>query len=154
MEILGHGLKPVPYLLMPYFPLGNLNNQHTERPFSRRETQDILCQILQALAYLHPRQVAHRDLKPDNILVESRHIGTSITIRLADFGLAKVAKGTKLDTKCGTVDYMAPEISITSVHQPSVDLWSAGVIILQYACGLPEVPDNMPAYFRLCKRYG
>ena len=130
--------EPEPMLVMPYYPLGNLRDQHGKTSFTRKEIICILFQILKALAYLHPLNVAHRDLKPDNILVESRN--DSINIRIGDFGLAKVAEGTKLNTDCGTKPYMAPEIFDDEDYQPSVDLWSAGVIILQYAYGLPSRP--------------
>lgn len=124
-----------PWLLMPYYPLGNLSDQSNEKQFTRKDIEDILFQILEVLDHLYP-EVAHRDLKPENILVESRH--PSISIRIADFGVAKVTEGTNLRTDKGTLFYMAPEISDDQIYSPSVDLWSAGVIVLKYAYGLPE----------------
>lgn len=132
MPIVHHTLEPEPSLVMPYYPLGSLCDQHLKISFSRKETVDILLQILKGLAHLHRRNVAHRDLKPDNILVELRNPYSRI--RIADFGLAKIEEGTKLRSGCGTERYMAPELSIsTPNYKPSVDLWSAGLIILEYA---------------------
>lgn len=126
---------PVPFLMMPYLSLGNLENLHSESPIAVEETIEIFSQALNALQYLHPRGVAHRDLKPENILVESR---SPLRIKLADFGLAN--DRLDLKTVCGTQQYTAPEIYLGSKYTASVDLWSIGVIILQYMYGLPRAP--------------
>lgn len=126
---------PVPFLVMPYFLLGNLEDLHSESPIVVKETIEIFAQALKALQYLHPRGVAHRDLKPENILVESR---SPLSIKLADFGLANDRPDLK--TVCGTQQYTAPEIYLGSKYTASVDLWSIGVIILQYMYGLPRAP--------------
>ncbi len=74
-----------PLLVMPYLPLGNLEDLHSESLISVEETIDLFLQALTALGYLHPRGVAHRDLKSENILIESR---SPLSIKLADFGRA------------------------------------------------------------------
>ncbi|KAI9777559.1 MAG: hypothetical protein M1816_004702 [Peltula sp. TS41687] len=125
--------EPAPLLVMPYFPLGNLNDVHNECPIAVEETIVLLFQALQALDYLHPRGVAHRDLKPENILVESR---LPFSIKVADFGLAN--DKPDLETCCGTRLYAAPEIYTGRKYTTSVDLWSLGVIVLQYMYGLPK----------------
>jgi len=79
--------------------------------------------------------VAHRDLKPENILVEVRF---PLSIKLADFGLAN--DKPELKTVCGTQRYTAPEVYFGSNYTALVDLWSLGVIILQYMHGLPKTP--------------
>ena len=126
---------PLPSLVMPYFPLGNLGDLHCESPIAVEETTELLFQTLNALKYLHPRGVAHRDLKPENILIESR---SPLDIKLADFGLAN--DQPDLTTFCGTQQYTAPEVYLGSKYTASVDLWSLGVIILQYTYGLPRAP--------------
>ena len=111
------------------------------------ETIEIFVQALNALRYLHPRGVTHRDLKPENILIESR---APLRIKLADFGFAN--DRPYLETVCGTQQYTAPEVYLGSKYTASVDLWSLGVIILQYMYGLPRAPrqrrgqhENSPA---------
>ncbi|KAI9777434.1 MAG: hypothetical protein M1816_004724 [Peltula sp. TS41687] len=122
-----------PFLVMPYFALGNLEELHSESPIAVEETIDLLWQALKALAYLHSRGVAHRDLKPQNILIKSRD---PFSIKLADFGLAN--DKSDLETLCGTRLYTAPEIFLNRKYTTSVDLWSLGVIVLQYVYGLPR----------------
>ena len=128
---------PLPFLVMPYFPLGNLEDLHSERPIAMEEAIALFFQALNALQYLHPRGVAHRDLKPENILVASR---SPLSIKLADFGLANDRPDLK--TVCGTQRYTAPEVYLGDLYTASVDLWSLGVIILQYTYGLPEAPKQ------------
>ena len=122
-------------MMMPYLPFGNLEDLHNESPMAVEEIIDLLCQALNALKYLHPRGVAHRDLKPENILIEFR---SPLSIKLADFGLANDKPDLK--TICGTQRYTAPEVYLGSKYTASVDLWSLGVIILQYMYGLPKAP--------------
>ena len=120
--------------MMPYFSFGNLQYQHEEMGhITRVEIKRILFQALTALAYLHLRGVAHRDLKPENILVESR---TPFKIQLADFGLAN--DKLDLNTLCGTQTYAAPEVFSLGTYTPLVDLWSLGIIVLEYTDGLPR----------------
>lgn len=126
---------PLPFFVMPYFPLGNLEDLHRESPIAVEETVGLFAQALNALRYLHARGVAHRDLKPENILVESR---SPLNIQLADFGLANDTPD--LETFCGTRKYTAPEVYLGRKYTASVDLWSLGVIILQFMYGLPTAP--------------
>src|SRR3954451_4526855 len=133
VQIVDFREEPSPFLVMPYFHLGNLEDLHSENSIAEEETITLLVQALEALAYLHPRGVTHRDLKPENILVESRD---PFSIKLADFGLAN--DKSELKTFCGTRTYAAPEIYLNKKYTSSVDLWSLGVVALQYVYGLPS----------------
>ncbi|KAK2738633.1 hypothetical protein FQN57_006951 [Myotisia sp. PD_48] len=132
VEIIDFQESPSPFLVMPYYSLGNLEVVHRTHPLSAEEVVELLYQSLEALAYLHPRGVVHRDLKPENILVETR---SPFNIKLADFGLAN--DGSDLRTFCGTRKYAAPEIYFSDKYTSAVDIWSLGVLILRYICGLP-----------------
>ncbi|KAI9703370.1 MAG: hypothetical protein M1836_007938 [Candelina mexicana] len=120
-----------PLLVMEYLPLGNLVCQDY---ITEEDNIQILCQGLEALKYLHSHSppLAHRDIKPENILVQFR---TPFVIKLVDFGLAK--NDSTLKTFCGTNQYAAPEIW-DHYYTVMVDIWSLGVVVLEYGYGLPK----------------
>ncbi|OTF73946.1 hypothetical protein BLA29_014883, partial [Euroglyphus maynei] len=80
-----------------------------------RESQMLFAQMLVAIEYIHSLNIAHRDLKLENILL-IRHPNDKLTILLTDFGLSRLisfdSDGNVVlnRTYCGTIDYMAPEI--------------------------------------------
>eukprot|EP00042_Codosiga_hollandica_P040643 m.352892 g.352892 ORF g.352892 m.352892 type:complete len:984 (+) comp55916_c0_seq1:122-3073(+) len=103
-----------------------------ERKFSQSRSSRYVLQLGRALEYLHSKGVVFRDLKLENILLESK----GDCIRLADFGLAKIL--TPQDTTrtvCGTVQYMAPEIILNQPYDTRVDWWSLGVITYVFLAG-------------------
>lgn len=115
---------------MPHLPLGSLKDEHHRKPLAEGETVDLLFQGLTVLEHLHSRGVAYRDLKPENILVERR---SPLHLRFADFGLA--SDQPDLKTFCGTELYVAPEILKGGNYTTAVDIWSLGVIVLEYRRG-------------------
>ena len=125
---------------MECLDLGSLSDQHRQAPISLDETLTILQQGASVLTYLHDRQrpIAHRDIKPGNILVYSR---LPLHIKLSDFGLSKVSDDY-LKTHCGTKRYMAPEVFTGRSYDVSVDIWSLGVVVYQYAHYLPDCGDR------------
>lgn len=71
--------------------------------FTEPECRVVLKQLMEVLRYLHSRNITHRDLKPENVMLVDPH---SLTIKLADFGLAKlVGNDHLLQTMCGTMNY-------------------------------------------------
>lgn len=83
------------------------------RPYRRveeRQAKVIFKQIVEAVNYLHRQNIAHRDLKPDNILIDEVY-NMSYNIKLIDFGFSINMDGQKkLRIFCGTPSYMSPEI--------------------------------------------
>ena len=99
------------------------------------EVEAMLEQQLKAVAYLHGIGITHRDIKPENILVESRY--PNIFTKLSDLGLS--SKDEHLQTFCGTKTYLAPEVvSMTPEYTIRVDIWSLGVVALEFAYRFPK----------------
>ncbi len=96
------------------------------------QVKSFLYQILQSLVYLHGRRIFHRDLKPQNLLIDS----TGTRIKLADFGLAR-AFGLPIKTythEVVTLWYRCPEILLgQKQYSLGVDLWSTGCIFAEMA---------------------
>lgn len=82
---------------------------------------DYFRQIVQAIAYCHQLHVVHRDLKPENVVFFEKQG----TVKLTDFGFSnRFYPGQKLQTSCGSLEYMAPEILLgDSYDAPAVDVW-------------------------------
>ncbi len=131
MKLIDKRFTPWPQLTLEYIPFGSLQDQ---KNISNAECLTILWQGLLALSDLHGRKepIVHRDIKPANILIHSRD---PFHIKLSDFGLSRVSND--LTTYCGTALYLAPEVYKSEKYTPVVDIWSLGVVIFQYAYGLP-----------------
>lgn len=91
-------------------------------------------EILLALEYLHQSNIVYRDLKPENVLVDSEG-----HIKLTDFGLSKkfFTGEKKAFSFCGTPEYLAPEILKGTGHDQAVDFWSFGALLYEMLSGAP-----------------
>lgn len=108
------------------------------------QVQKITCDLLSALFYLHSNRVLHRDLKPQNVLIDSKGVA-----KLCDFGFAR-CMGTSthvLTSIKGTPLYMAPELIDGMPYDHSADLWSLGCIIYELLVGAP--PFNTTSILQL-----
>lgn len=99
------------------------------------QVKRIFSQLVGAVAYTHSKNCAHRDLKLENTLLDR-----DFNVKLADFGFTREYQSrVMLETVCGTVCYMAPEmISRAKYHGHSIDIWSLGVILYTLLYG--EMP--------------
>jgi calcium-dependent protein kinase len=116
---------------------------YSRQSYTERDTSLILYQILSAAAYLHDRNIVHRDLKFQNILFVNRH---NLDIKIIDFGLAKkyCRKNERHYEKCGTLYTMSPEAVKGKYSGSSTDLWSIGVIAYMLLCNQkPFWGENM-----------
>jgi serine/threonine protein kinase len=116
---------------------------YSRDPYTEEEAARVVNSVLNAVAYMHSRNVAHRDLKFENILFvnDSR----TSEVKLIDFGLSSVyVDNAQLTDGVGTIYTMAPEV-LKGNYSSSADLWSIGVIAYML------LSSQMPFYGR--KRY-
>ncbi|XP_060063493.1 cGMP-dependent protein kinase 1-like [Ylistrum balloti] len=96
--------------------------------------------VVEAFAYLHNKGVVYRDLKPENLLIDTQGY-----VKLVDFGFAKkVGLGRKTWTFCGTPEYVAPEIILNKGHDISADYWSLGILMFELLTGSPPFTGQDP----------
>ncbi|KAJ1981572.1 Serine/threonine kinase [Dimargaris xerosporica] len=116
------------YMVMDLMIGGDLRFHITRRRFIENVIRFWIAELACAIVYLHNRGIVHRDIKPDNILLDEKgHVA------LTDFNIATRPKtGTPLRSHSGTYSYMAPEILANKGYTYSVDWWSLGVLF--YEC--------------------
>jgi serine/threonine protein kinase len=121
------------------------------KTLSKREKISAVHQLCEILESLHAKKVMHRDIKPDNIMIEDGN-----RVRLIDFGLARISNNTITKTANIKISlpYMAPEVvKPQDTHKdavkplqisPKIDVWSCG-------CILSEIFSEIPPWFNTCK---
>lgn len=118
-----------------------------ERVFTEDRTRFYGAEIILAIDYLHQLGVVYRDLKLENLLLDSEG-----HIKLTDFGLCKeeISYGATTKTFCGTPEYLAPEVLEDSDYGRSVDWWGVGVVMYEMMCGrLPFYSRDHEVLFEL-----
>jgi len=121
------------YLVMEYASNGDLFRRLDFGRMEEKEAKEKFRQVVSAIRYCHEeKNVIHRDLKPENILFDNQN-----NVKIADFGLSEeFIPGVKLDTYCGSPEYMAPELfQGHKFDGPKVDVWSLGVMLYEMITG-------------------
>lgn len=121
------------YIVMEKLTGGELFERIVGRPrFSEDEAAKLIRPLLESVGYLHDLGIVHRDIKPENILCGDN----CEDVKIADFGLSKMVLPTeKMNTACGTLSYVAPEVLSMQGYGQEADLWSIGVILFLILCG-------------------
>ncbi|KAK2985436.1 hypothetical protein RJ640_021140 [Escallonia rubra] len=122
-------------LVYDYMPNGSLDHFIGKNILDWKTRYDILMGLASVLVYLHEEcgsPVVHRDVKPNNVMLDSNY-----NAHLGDFGLARLLQNdTSVTTMvAGTPGYLAPEVSYTGRATPESDVYSFGMVVLEVVCG-------------------
>eukprot|EP00546_Thalassionema_frauenfeldii_P016428 CAMPEP_0178899678 /NCGR_PEP_ID=MMETSP0786-20121207/3040_1 /TAXON_ID=186022 /ORGANISM="Thalassionema frauenfeldii, Strain CCMP 1798" /LENGTH=322 /DNA_ID=CAMNT_0020570575 /DNA_START=108 /DNA_END=1073 /DNA_ORIENTATION=+ len=126
------------------------NSEKKHKNFSDREAARIIQQLLEGVDHIHSKDVCHRDLKLENILLIKKN---KLDIKIIDFDLATkhYISDEPLSNPAGTAHYMAPEV-VQRTYSKSCDIWSIGVIAYALLSGtLPFVGKNNKDTFDMIK---
>ena len=127
-------------IIMENISGGNLLNFVKKRTkLNEKTSKFIFKQLINSLKYIHSKNIVHRDIKLDNILIDLNN-----NIKICDFGVGKqYINGEKLKDKCGTPAYIAPEILKNFGYEgPPVDIWSSGVVLYALLSGTVPFKAN------------
>ncbi|GMN52151.1 hypothetical protein TIFTF001_021297 [Ficus carica] len=161
MKILNHpnivrihevlGTKTKIYIVMEYVSGGQLSGKMLyAKRLSESEARKHFQQLIEAVDQCHSKGVYHRDLKPDNLLLDSKG-----NLKVSDFGLSALRKpGDLLSTTCGSPSYVAPELLVNKEYDgAAADIWSCGVILFELLAGyLPFDDNNLISLYRKITR--
>jgi len=128
------------FMVMEHMDGGDLFDRLGHKStYNEEDARDLCGKLLEAVAFLHDNNIAHCDLKHNNLLLKTKEDDTFL--KLADFGFAaRVYAPNSLSDQCGTPYFVAPEIILRKPFGEKSDMWSVGVIIYCLLAG--RVPFN------------
>jgi len=133
------------YLVMEFVEGTSLRERLNHGPLDLATATEVTSQVCAALDEAHRRQIIHRDIKPDNIILHSSAAG--LRVKVLDFGIAKLRDETashltQTGSVMGTPHYMSPEQCLGEELDPRADIYSVGIVLYEMLCG--RVPFNSP----------
>lgn len=140
------------YIITELVNGGELFSRLVERKsFTEKEARAIMRILLEGLEHIHSKNIVHRDIKPESLLLASAD--DDLSVKLADFRYAKrVSQLKKEDPNTGTMGYTAPEILLDKPYGTEVDIWSLGVICYIMLGGYsPFIADDAQQYINRSK---
>ena len=165
-----HDGHPRRYLVMELVEGRSLAHRLAKAPMKPRQVADIGSQLADALSYVHARSIVHRDVKPENVLLdETPALGYTLLAKLADFGVAQFVDGSRLTSDgaiMGTAAYISPEQARGDEIGTPSDVYSLGLVLLEALRGEreytgsaieaalarlhrpPAIPDEVPEGWR------
>ena len=123
------------YLIMEYCQGGELFNYIiNKKHLTEIQSCKFFHEIIDALEYLHVQNIVHRDIKPQNILLDT--LNNELTIKIIDFGISNIySLDNLLESSCGTASYAPPEMHKGDKYFGLLtDIWSAGVVLYITVC--------------------
>ena len=132
-----------PYIVMEHVDGEPLSKVIERKDLAIERALEIAAQIFDGLSAAHEAGVVHRDIKPDNVLIDR-----SGRVRVLDFGLAKLHDATAItaeETTLGTAAYMSPEQTRGADVDERSDLFSAGVVLYEMVAGQRPFPGDHPS---------
>ena len=128
------------FLILEYCSNGDLAKHLLfEKRFSEERAKFYICEVLLALENLHQRDIIFRDLKPDNVVLDSEG-----HCKLTDFGLSKegINENQITNSFCGSIAYLAPEMLKKQGHGKAVDWYLLGVLLYEMLVGITPFFTN------------
>ena len=127
-------------LLLDYAEKGDFYKYYKRKgKITEEEACHAMFQLSNALAYLHEKDIIHRDLKLENLLIDSDHV-----VKLCDFGWCSPPGDPSRNVVCGTYEYMAPEVIRGDHQDEKVDVWSLGILLYELLHGKTPFRSNAP----------
>src|SRR5215212_6606180 len=107
---------------------------------------DVVLQILRAARYAHQRGIVHRDIKPQNVMIDEEG-----RVKVTDFGIARAGASdmTETGSVMGTAQYLSPEQAQGRPVDARSDLYSIGVVLYELLCGVPPFDADSPVTIAL-----
>ncbi|MDZ4694656.1 MAG: serine/threonine-protein kinase [Deltaproteobacteria bacterium] len=151
VSVIDFGFDEVPYLVMEFAKGKTLREVLATGPIDTQRALHLGRQLLTALVHAHAQGIIHRDIKPDNLLLQ-QSAGLDDHLRVLDFGLAKLmdgAAGLTAGMAVGTPNYMAPEQMQEGGIDARADLYAAGVVLFEMLTGKqPFAAESMGEVLR------